>query len=189
MIAYLQGQIISQGSNYLVVLANQIGYKVFVTTDLAQSCSLGQDIALHIHQQVKENEIALFGFLSPEELELFELLISVSGIGPKSGLNIFLVAGVEDIKQAIIINDPSLLTKVSGIGKKTAERIVLELKNKIVGRIGDVAVPGSAAAVSEEIDALMQLGYSLPQAREALQKIDPSITDSAQRIKQALSNL
>lgn len=188
MIAYLQGKIISQGQNYLVILANQIGYKVFVTTDLANNVSLGQDINLHIHQQVKENEIALFGFKSFEELELFELLISVSGIGPKSGLNVFLVASVDDIKQAIIINDPSLLTKVSGIGKKTAERIVLELRNKVGGCLGGTSSEAISSA-GEEIDALMQLGYSLPQARQALQNVDPAITDSAQRIKQALSHL
>lgn len=189
MIAYLQGQVINKGAGYLVVLVDNVGYKVFVTQDLYNETELDQAIALHVYHNVKENEISLFGFKKVDELELFELLLSVSGIGPKSGLNVFLVASVDDIKQAIIINDAGLLTKVSGIGKKTAERIVLELKNKVGGLIKINSSDNSLNMASEEIDALIQLGYSLQQARQALQDIDPSITDSAERLKQALKKL
>jgi Holliday junction DNA helicase RuvA len=189
MIAYLQGQVINKGASYLVVLVNNIGYKVFVTKDLYNEIEIDQSVALHTYHNVKENEVSLFGFKQANELELFELLLSVSGIGPKSGLNVFLVASVDDIKQAIMINDASLLTKVSGIGKKTAERIVLELKNKVSGLININSDDSGLNIASEEIDALIQLGYSLQQAREALKNIDSNITDSAERIKYALKHL
>ncbi|MFH1412536.1 MAG: Holliday junction branch migration protein RuvA [bacterium] len=184
MISYLQGKIIDKNVGRLIVLVNNIGYKVFVTSDLSNKAKKDQEIKLYTYQHVKEDGISLFGFSNKDELEIFELLISVSGIGPKSGLNVLLIASVDDIKQAIIINDSDLLTKVSGIGKKTAERIVLELRNK-VGSLSDAHQSGISLA-SEEIDALMQLGYSLGQARQALQRVDPSITDSGGRIKQAL---
>ena len=186
MIAYLQGKIIDKRSQYLILLVNGVGYKVFVSLNTLADCQVGQEVSLHIYQQVKEDGLALYGFVQSEELALFELLISVSGIGPKSGLNVLSIAGVDDVKQSIALNDPSLLTKVSGIGKKTAERIVLELKNKIGTPVLADGQTTSLSGASEEIDALIQLGYSLSQARQALQQIDPSLTDSAQRIKAAL---
>ncbi|MFH0951293.1 MAG: Holliday junction branch migration protein RuvA [bacterium] len=186
MIAYLQGKIIDKHSQYLILLVNGVGYKVFVSLNTLADCQPEQEVGLHTYQQVKEDGLALYGFLQAEELELFELLISVSGIGPKSGLNVLSIAGVDDVKQSIALNDPSLLTKVSGIGKKTAERIVLELKNKI-GILPSLAGQANGlSGASEEIDALIQLGYSLTQARQALQQVDSSITDSAQRLKAAL---
>jgi Holliday junction DNA helicase RuvA len=124
-----------------------------------------------------------------EELEMFELLLSVSGIGPKSAQGILAVADSDRIKESIVHEDSSLLTKVSGVGKKTAERVVLELKSKI-GRLGYEVAPGSVASSEvEEIDALVALGYSQEQARQALRKVDAGIKDSSGRIKEALRQM
>jgi Holliday junction DNA helicase RuvA len=141
---------------------------------------------------VREDAQELYGFRKVEELDMFELLLTISGIGPKSALGVLSIANVADIKESISRGDSSLLTKVSGIGKKTAERVVLELRGK-VGEVLEVSTGKrkgmGIVASSEEIDALEALGYSLMQAREALQAIDPKIKDSGERIKAALKNL
>ena len=121
---------------------------------------------------------------------MFELLLSISGIGPKSALGVLAISSVEDIKESISRGDSALLTKVSGIGRKTAERVVLELREKI-GHIKDSGLEdGQGGLVSgDEIDALMALGYSMPQSRDALRNVDPKTKDSGERIKEALKNL
>jgi Holliday junction DNA helicase RuvA len=117
-------------------------------------------------------------------------LVSVSGIGPKSALGILSLADVEQIKQAIILGDESLLTKVSGIGGKTAQRLILELRGKIAGLLPAASLDGGqAAASSDDLEALIALGYSAPDARRALSKVDTSISDPAQRLKSALQQL
>lgn len=191
MISFLRGKILNKGDNFVVVEVNNVGYKVFVCQSLLGKLDLGQEVELHIYQQVKEDALNLYGFNNTEELDLFELLLSVSGIGPKSALGVLGVAKVEDIKDSISRGDPSLLTKVSGIGRKTAERVVLELRGKIRGLESGVRNQelGSGSASGDEIDALMSLGYSMSQARDALRAVDEKIKDSGERIKQALKNL
>jgi Holliday junction DNA helicase RuvA len=120
---------------------------------------------------------------------MFEMLLSVSGIGPKSGLGIMAIAGVEEIKTAIAQGDTNLLTKVSGVGKKTAERVILDLRDKVGALAPAEGAVSSVGLRGDEIDALVSLGYSLQQAREALSKIDKSITDSGKRIREALKNI
>jgi Holliday junction DNA helicase RuvA len=126
-----------------------------------------------------------------EELELFELLLSISGIGPKGALAVLSIASVSDIKNSISRGDSSLLVKVSGIGKKTAERVVLELRDKVGNLESGVEgfESGADSAGSDEIDALMALGYSMNEAREALRKVAPEISDSGERIREALKKL
>ncbi|MEK7097293.1 MAG: Holliday junction branch migration protein RuvA, partial [Patescibacteria group bacterium] len=121
-----------------------------------------------------------------EELEMFELLLSISGIGPKTALVVLVIGNVSEIKKSIAQGDSSLLTKVSGIGKKTAERVVLELREK-VGYL-DIEKSGNSLA-GDEIDALMALGYTLQQAREALKSVNPAVKESGLRIKEALKNI
>lgn len=190
MISYLKGKIINKGNGFVILEVNNIGYQVFVAPLLFADLNINQENELYIYQQVREDALNLYGFRNMEELEMFELLLSISGIGPKSALGVMSIASVADIKESIFRGDPGLLTKVSGIGRKTAERVVLELKEKI-GKlvVNDGGISKSSLGSSDEIDALMALGYSLSQARDALNGIDAKIKDSGERIKQALKIL
>lgn len=169
---------------------NNVGYQIFIMPSLYGELASGQAVEFYTHQYVREDALNLYGFKNLGELELFELLLSISGIGPRSALGVMSIAGASDIKESIARGDPALLTKVSGIGRKTAERVVLELREKIGKLAGDNGGEGKGKlGSSDEIDALMALGYSLAQAREALNNVDGKITDSGERIRQALKRL
>jgi len=190
MIAYLNGQILAKSNNYLILGVNSIGYRLFIGESLRAEVKIGDKKEFYISHQVREDASDLYAFRNIVELELFELLLSVSGVGPKSALGVLSIASVDDVKEAVARGDAALLTKVAGIGKKTAERVVLELKNKLVKNLG--SGPSSfdlAPGLSDELDALMSLGYSLPDARFALQDLDPVLSDSGERIKAALKKL
>ncbi len=196
MITYLKGKIFYKGSGFVVILVSDIGYKVFVNEKFFSKLESDQETEIYTHQYVREDSLDLYGFQSQEQLNLFELLLSISGIGPKSALNATSVADSEEFKDYIARGDSSLLTQVSGIGKRTAERVVVELRDRI-GALpsGGVAGAGrgqegsSARITQDEIDALISLGYSLTQARDALSRVDPEIRDSGQRIREALKNM
>ena len=191
MISYLNGTILNKINNYLIINVAGVGYKVFVYSNLYDKVATGDEIALYTYQQVGEQILALYGLENIDELEFFELLISVSGIGPKTALGVMNIAPVTEVKISIREGDPSLLAKTSGIGPKTAERAVLELRNKI-GEIADTDITKTSSIAtekSEEIDALIALGYTMQQARTALSQIDSSVTDSGERIKEALRNI
>lgn len=172
MIAYLSGNVLRRAGNLLVVDVQGVGYGVHVSTYTFGKTIGADEIALHIYTHVREQEITLYGFQSPDEQELFEALITISGVGPKAAMNILSIADPQTILTAIAQGDAPLLTKVSGIGKKTAERIVLELGNKVQGLID--ALPqktdGGAQphADADAIDALVSLGYAVAEARDAL---------------------
>jgi Holliday junction DNA helicase RuvA len=193
MISYLKGQLKAKHKSYFIIVVHDIGYQVFVNQSLFAEFTAGQPVELYTHQYIKEDALDLYGFKNLEELEMFELLLSISGVGPKSALGILSVASTEELRATIARGDSSILTKVSGIGRKTAERIVLELRDKVASiGTGDMIAGGGAAAglaQSDEIDALMALGYSLQQAREALREVDPSLTNSSERIRAALKML
>ncbi|MEA3449896.1 MAG: Holliday junction branch migration protein RuvA [Patescibacteria group bacterium] len=192
MLSYLKGTIQNKGKGYVIVLTGDIGYKIYVNDSIYAELGINQAIEFYIFHNVKEDASDLYGFYHMDQLEMFELLLSISGVGPKSAMATLGIASIEDIKESISRGDSSLLIKVSGIGKKTAERIVLELRDKIIQIADDrqqATDNKSIQASSDEIDALMALGYSLQQAREALKKIDVSIKDSGQRIKEALKGL
>ncbi len=194
MIAYLKGKIIYKNELYIIVEVANIGYKVFVNELFSSKFSVGDELEVYTYQHVKEDALDLYGFADLAELSMFELLLSISGIGPKSALSVLEVAVVDEIRQSIASGDISLLTKVSGIGKKTAERVVLELKDKIIKTAGLGVLSNSRQAQSfdafaDEMDALIALGYSSQQARDALSKVDKNIKDSGQRIKMALKNI
>lgn len=190
MIAFLSGKIKNKGSGYIILETNNIGYKVFVSQIFFADLDIGQAIDLYTHQYVREDALDLYGLRSLEELEFFELLLSISGIGPKSALGVLSIAGIDEIKESIASGDSALLTKVSGIGRKTAERVVLELRDKIskIDFVGE-RTGRAVSANSDEIDALLALGYSIFQARQALSAINPEVKESGERIKQALRNL
>lgn len=187
MIAFLRGTIKHKNLNSLILEVGDVGYQVFASDVFLNDLKVGSAAELYIHHHVREEADDLYGFKTPEDLELFELLLTVSGIGPKSALGVLSIASASDIKEAIIRGDANLLTKVSGIGKKTAERLVLELKSKVV-RSGGATITLGAGTLGggDEIDALMSLGYSLGEARAALALVDPQLSDSGERVKSAL---
>lgn len=174
----------------MIIDVSGVGYQVFSGEKFLNELGLGQEVEVYTHHQVREDASDLYGFKSPEDLELFVLLLSVSGVGPKSALGVLQMATSDEVKEAIIRGDAGLLTKVAGIGQKTAERIVLELKTKVLrsakgtGLIDSLPVSGS-----DEIDALMSLGYSLSEARLALNAVSSELTDSGERVKAALKKM
>jgi Holliday junction DNA helicase RuvA len=188
MINYISGTIKLKAENFIILENQGIGYRVFVSAEILNKVKLNEPFELYTYQHVREDALQLFGFNRYDELRLFEQLISVSGVGPKTALGIFNVAGANDIISAIVSADASVLKKVSGIGAKTAERIVLELKNKVmpgVG-IGEMKSVDELGVDSDAVEALVSLGYSVNQGREALKKVEPEIKDAGQRVKAAL---
>ena len=189
MIAYLRGKILTKTLNACILDVAGVGYQVFAGENFLSELRPGQEAEIYTHHQVREDASDLYGFKSLSDKELFELLLTVSGVGPKSALGILSLAATDDVKETIVRGDADLLTKVSGIGKKTAERIVLELKNKILRSTNAVTPLGAPSFGGDEIDALMTLGYSLPEARSALNSVDPALADSGQRVKEALKKM
>jgi len=132
MISYLKGNIIYKNNNYLILDVVGVGYSIYLSEKLLQEVKINSAATFYIHQHVREDALDLYGFKNVEDLELFGMLLSVSGIGPKSALGVLSVASSQEVIQSIARGDSVLLTKVSGIGQKTAERLVLELKSKII---------------------------------------------------------
>jgi len=187
MISKIEGEVWDINIKFMTVGVGGVGFKIYATTETKEVSHKGEKISLFTHLIVREDALDLYGFLSEEELEFFEMLISISGIGPKTALNVLNISSVQALKIAISTGDVSHLVKVSGIGKKIAEKIVLELKDKIFVNEGD-----SEISLRDEIDAveaLKALGYSQRDAREALKDVDKKITNTSDRIKQALKKL
>ena len=184
MIGHLTGKVTAVRPGFAIVTAAGVGYTVFATRELLLTLKQDAEASVWTHLAVRESILDLYGFVSEEELRLFELLLTVSGIGPKSALAILDIASVETLRSAIAAGNASYLTKVSGIGKKTAEKIVLELRDK-VGASAD----GSGAALhgdEEALEAMRALGYSQAEARDALRKVPQEIERSGERLREAL---
>jgi len=190
MIVFLRGTIINKAANYIILENNDIGYQIFGGDNFLNGLKIGSGAEIYLHHHIREEANDLYGFKSLGDLELFEMLLTVSGVGPKSALGVLNIAGGDDIREAIFRGDAGLLTKVAGIGAKTAERVVLELKNKIArSGISGNSLGGSVSLGGDEIDALMSLGYSLSEARAALNAVGPEIIDSGERVKEALKKM
>lgn len=189
MIAHLEGNVIFKGGRYAIISVGGVGYRVFMPQETLQKIpEKNGDVKLWTLLYVRENALELYGFLHQAELEMFETIIQVPGIGPKTGLGVMGVAPIDTLKRAIAAGDTSYLTKVSGIGRKTAEKIVFELKEKIAGKGVFVDAP-ELKEEADALEALMQLGYSQKEAREALAIVPKEITSSEKRIKEALKKL
>jgi len=189
MIASITGKLTLRNEKFVVVEVLGVGYKIFVSvTDEKKIAAASGLITFWTHLHVRETELELYGFMDKEELEFFETLIRISGIGPKSALGILSVAPAETLKRAIAKEDYSYLTKVSGIGRKTAEKIVLELKEKL--RDENLSAEGySLKDEGDVLEALRTLGYPIREAREALKQISEEVKGESARIKAAIKIL
>ncbi len=185
MISHLNGTLLEREIGAVLLDVAGVGYRVHVSnaTFAALPADAGTPVSLYTYMAVRENAIELYGFAEKSEMSLFELLIGVSGIGPKSGLAILSLANAGTLTTAIAKNDVSYLTKVSGIGKKTAEKIILELKDKI----------GSHAATGPElkedadvVEVLMSLGYPRDEARDVVKRLPNDATGTSSRVREAL---
>lgn len=190
MISQLTGEIVFSGARFVVLNVGGVGYKIFTTAaalrtdtkDEKKSC-----VSFWTHLAVRENALDLYGFLTHAELEFFELLITVSGIGPKTALGIMEIAPTDTLKKAIASGDSSYLTNVSGIGKKNAHKIILELQGKLGGK-GGIQEDSLLKEDVETLEALETLGYSTRQSREALKHINGlgNTKSSQEKIRAAL---
>lgn len=183
MIGSLRGRILSLTSSSILLEVNEVGYRVLASPSTVSRIAAGEDALFYIHDHVREDAHDLFGFLSEAELSLFERLIGVSGVGPKAGLSILSIGSAEAVTRAIMSGDLTTITSAPGVGMKIAQKIVLELKGRLVDP--DIA-PGPDREV---LDALVSLGYSAAQAKQALQGISADVTDVSERVKQALRSL
>ena len=184
MIGHLAGTVSAVRPGYAIISAGGVGYKVFATRELLLTLKQDAEASVWTHLAVRESILDLYGFSNEEELRLFELLLTVSGIGPKSALAILDIASVETLRSAISAGNASYLTKVSGIGKKTAEKTLLELRDKVGASQG-----GSEASLrgdDEALEAMRALGDSQGEARDALRKVPQEIERSSERLREAL---
>ena len=190
MIRYISGKILKKlDKSIVILLPTGLGYEVFISNDAMLRLPDEESIvSFWTYFVVRENAQELFGFLTYDELRFFELLISISGIGPRNALGILSVAPIETLKRAVATGDLAYLTKISGIGKKTAEKIVIELRDKLAS-LGFGEGGENLRKDADILDALQALGYSQMQARDALKAIPDTITNEQDRIKEALKQL
>jgi len=190
MINRLEGKLAHLDIRFAVVNVGGVGYKTYLTEETLEKIShdMGKPVALWTYLAVREEALDLYGFLTKPELDLFEMLISVSGIGPKSALAILNGSSIETLKDGIASGDATHLTKISGIGKKIAEKIVLGLKDKFADHIQTDMVGGMKEG-SFAIDALVSLGYSERESRDILKKLPKDLTTSQEIVKEAIKLL
>lgn len=191
MIAFLRGKIFSKSDSSVTLDVNGVGYEVFLgKMSLVRIGEVGDDAALEIHSHFTESAAQLYGFLSADEKSLFRKLISISGIGPKMGLNIISAYVLEDIVTGIVRGDLAMLSAISGVGKKTAERIVIELKDKLKNfsfaprTKSGVEIPMAVHDQREQdaLQALLSLGYAESVARKALLQVGCDAADTVQTL-------
>jgi Holliday junction DNA helicase RuvA len=187
MIGWLEGRVIAVRPTFLILAVGGIGYKVFATKDALLRLSPDATVSLWTHLAVRETAQDLYGFVTEEEMRFFDLLLTVSGIGPKSAMSILDIASVETLRSAISTGRAEYLTKVSGIGRKTAEKIVLELRDKVGA--GAESTNATLKGDEDALEALMSLGYSANESRDALRKVGEEFTKSNDRLREALKLL
>jgi Holliday junction DNA helicase RuvA len=191
MIGYLTGKIISAKPTLILLDVNGVGYEIRISINTFEYISGKESVSLFIHTNVKEDSITLFGFYSEAEKEMFELLISISGVGPKSALSLLSGISTDDLKQAIITSNIERMIAVPGIGRKTAERLILELKNK-VRDVKEEGVSHTKPSLQKEaVGALTTLGYNLASSEKAVNIILSEISECSleELIKTSLKEL
>ncbi len=201
MLAYIKGILEIKTKGYIVVEAGGLGYKIFMPeSTIAKAGNIGDKVQIHTFMRVREDDVSLYGFLTNEELRMFELLLSVSGIGAKGALGILSNITPSQFALAVISNDVAILKKVPGIGPKTAQRAILELKDKLKKDQEIAVAEGEEASniekvikedekVTEAINALQVLGYSKREIVEALQNVELTSLSVEDIIRKGLANL
>ncbi|MCF6276933.1 MAG: Holliday junction branch migration protein RuvA [Candidatus Magasanikbacteria bacterium] len=190
MIAFLSGKLIGKTKTSFVVLAGEgVGYEIRVVPTFLVQKNIGDKVELFTFLKVAENALDLYGFESLEQKGFFELLISVSGVGPKSGLHILTLGSIKEISSAIARKDVSYLTQVSGIGKKTAERMIVELRSKIEKLVDAGEMEADNGALADVVDGLVSMGYSKAEARAAAKRIKDPNKNSEALLREALKLL
>ncbi len=184
MVGKLTGEVLYKGNSWIILDTGGVGYKVYLEQDLYNESRENENLSVWTHLAVRENALDLYGFETTEKLAIFELLISVSGIGPKSALSILDATSPTLLRQAVASGDTSSLTGVSGVGKKIAEKIIIELRGKLKLKEGEVA--SNENSDMEVYEALTSLGYSAKEAREAILKAPNKNEETQKRIKDAL---
>jgi Holliday junction DNA helicase RuvA len=186
MIGYLQGTILKKIGKSIILNTGNVGYSVNLPAPLLEKCKEGKTLELYIYTKVREDDISLFGFAKIEELEFFKTVLNVNGVGPKTALEI-LSQDIDKTKAAILSNNILFLSKIPGIGKKTAEKMILELKDKI-SKNSDIHQDKNTQEELDVLEALKSLGYSQNEAREALKQVEENL-DTSKKIKSALKIL
>ncbi len=191
MIGHLRGKVTEKSGNTIIVDVSGVGYEVMVPTPDYETAVLEEERKFYTYHAVRENSEELYGFSSLTAKKIFELLISVQGIGPKAGIAIMSLAEAEEVRNAIANGDTAFISKASGVGKKSAERVIVDLRDKvgIPSRYGATEVKFGTAVSPREpdeaLDALIALGFPLKEATAALENIDASLS-TEERIKLAL---
>lgn len=186
MIRMLKGTVADKSAGHIVLDVGGVGYLVAMRGEECAALTLGSPLSLFTYLAIREDALDLYGFTTRDDLHMFELLIELPKIGPKSALAILSQANLELLTKAISSDDAAYLSKMSGMGKKTAEKIVLGLKDKFES-LGGAATKDSASG--DVMDALIALGYSEREARDAVLRLDPNVTDTNARVKEALRSL
>lgn len=202
MIAYIKGTLEIKTKGYVVIEVNGIGYKIFMAENAIEKLGIiGEKVQVHTYVRVREDDISLYGFLTNEELRMFELLLGVGGIGAKGALAILSNITPSKFALAVISNDIAILKKIPGIGPKTAQRVILELKDKlkkeqqVTSETSEEEISSFGQAIAEDekmteaISALQVLGYSRREIAEALEKLDLSTLSVEDIIRKSLGNL
>ena len=183
MIGSLRGDIIELGANWILLEVMGVGYRVQLSSTVLSSLKTGQEQFLYIHEQLREDSHELYGFLSSQDMGLFTKLLSVSGVGPKVAMTLMSLGSADVVQRAVMSGDLESLTALPGVGKKTAQKIILELKGQLVEAEQIPSVDRDVA------DALLGMGYTNAQVRDALKQISPEITDASERNRGALKML
>lgn len=187
MISYLIGKVIGKQKDHLVLMTpGGVGYEVNMTPSRILEYRMGEQIELFAYLKVSDSAMVLFGFRSSEDREFFSMLMTVKGVGPKTALHILSLGSVESIESAIGRGDVTYLTAVQGLGKKTAERVVVELKSKVKSQKGKEGDETSSTVMGEVIDGLVAMGYGRDEAKLVVMNLDATGKTTGQLLKEAL---
>lgn len=200
MLAYIKGTVAGCGQDFVIVDNHGIGYRIFVPTTLASELSAGDEVKIYTYFAVREDAVCLYGFQTQDELDLYKMLLSVSGIGPKAAMGILSVMSADDVRFAVLSDDAGAIAKAPGVGKKTAQKVILELKDRLsleeafekkAANTKESSNAEAGGAQSEAIMALAALGYSNSEAMKAVRKVAPEHegADTEELIKAALKEL
>lgn len=188
MIRRISGTVISNDSDALVVDVHGVGYLVYCPAVVADKTQVGEEIALWTYQAVSDSSIDLYGFPSRDDIALFEALLTVSGIGPKKALSILTIAESSSLRAAIGSESAKQVSEVAGVGKKVAEKIILELAGKLQYSEDEQDSAGHTAD-NETLEALTTLGYSAAEARDAVKRVPSDVTETGERVRRALREM